>query len=249
VIIMENYPLKMLIGNLTRRTGLVRNPSCDSVCTQISKGSLISLNSLSYRKIQDSNNKSYDPGNDLIHCGAISKILGLQRSFSCSDILPVSDSELVRSIRSDSFLPDCEDLIFQTAEGSSGSVSDCMAGDNKIKSSSQLPSPDAELVKVLEEDESCYQFFHSDLISCLTKRPRQNYIRRRLKVIQNAVQHHQDVHSRSNASTSVSTKQISENRGKPLSKYERNIVIFNWLHTLDEGAVIGHDDEDQFNDY
>ena len=77
-------------------------------------------------------------------------MLGLQRSFSCSDILPVSDSELVRNIRSDSFLPDCEDYIFQTTEGNSGSESDCMAGDSKIKSSSQLPSPDAELVKVIK---------------------------------------------------------------------------------------------------
>ena len=145
---------------------MVRNPSCDSVCTQLSKGSLISLHSQSYRRIQDSTDKSYDPGkqhstiklsdcdcdagNDLIHCGAISKILGLQRSFSCSDILAAPDSELVRNIRSDTFLPDCEDYIFQTTEGQSGSLSDLMAGDNKIKSSSQLPSPDAELVKVVE---------------------------------------------------------------------------------------------------
>jgi len=120
------------------------------VCTQLSKGSLISLHSQSYRRIQDSTDKSYDPGNDLIHCGAISKILGLQRSFSCSDILAAPDSELVRNIRSDTFLPDCEDYIFQTTEGQSGSLSDLMAGDNKIKSSSQLPSPDAELVKVVE---------------------------------------------------------------------------------------------------
>ena len=44
----------------------------------------------------------------------------------------------------------------------------------------------------------------------------------------------------------VSTKEIAQNRGKPLSKYERNIVIFNWLHTLDEGAVIAHDHEEEY---
>ena len=42
-------------------------------------------------------------------------------------------------------------------------------------------------------------------------------------------------------SGTVTSKEIAQNRGKPLSKYERNIVIFNWLHTLDEGAVIAHD--------
>ena len=41
----------------------------------------------------------------------------------------------------------------------------------------------------------------------------------------------------------VSTKEIAQNRGKPLSKFERNIVIFNWLHTLDETAIIAHDHE------
>ena len=47
-------------------------------------------------------------------------------------------------------------------------------------------------------------------------------------------------------SGTVSTKEIAQNRGKPLSKYERNIVIFNWLHTLDEGAVIAYDHEEEY---
>ena len=35
----------------------------------------------------------------------------------------------------------------------------------------------------------------------------------------------------------MSTKEIARDRGKPLSKYERNIMIFDWLHTLDETAT------------
>jgi len=35
----------------------------------------------------------------------------------------------------------------------------------------------------------------------------------------------------------VSQKEIERDRGKPLSKYERNIMIFDWLHTLDETAT------------
>lgn len=30
---------------------------------------------------------------------------------------------------------------------------------------------------------------------------------------------------------------IEEDRGKPLSKYDRNMMIFNWLHSLDETAT------------
>jgi len=80
-------------------------------------------------------------------------------------------------------------------------------------------------------------------------------------VIQNAVQHLSDSNTHNDAlgvgvktkdkemSETLSTKEIAQNRGKPLSKYERNIVIFNWLHTLDEDAVIVHDHElEQFQD-
>jgi len=257
---MENSPLKMLIGNLTRGRGLVRNPSCDSVCTQVSIGSVMSLRNQSYINIRDVRNLSFDrEGNDLIQsCGAISRILGLQRSFSCGDILTISESEPVRETRSDTLLHDDEEYTLGT---NSGTLSACIAVENSIKSSSQLPSPDAELVKVLGEDENCNRFFNSDLISCITKRPRQKYIRRRLKVIQNAVQHLSDNNTHNDAlgvgvktkdkemSETLSTKEIAQNRGKPLSKYERNIVIFNWLHTLDEDAVIVHDHElEQFQD-
>ena len=36
----------------------------------------------------------------------------------------------------------------------------------------------------------------------------------------------------------LSTKEIDRDRGKPLSKYERNVMIFDWLHTLDETATV-----------
>lgn len=129
-------------------------------------GSVMSLRNPSYIKISlrsnidqsnktgliHWNNKKYIfyflpiKGEDLIHsCGAISKMLGLQRSFSCGDILTISESEPVRHIRSDTFLHECEDYTLETPDANSGT---CIAGDNNIKSSSQLPSPDAELVKV-----------------------------------------------------------------------------------------------------
>ena len=30
----------------------------------------------------------------------------------------------------------------------------------------------------------------------------------------------------------VSPKEIAKDQGKPISKYERNMMIFDWLHTL-----------------
>ncbi len=35
----------------------------------------------------------------------------------------------------------------------------------------------------------------------------------------------------------VSHKEIERDRGKPLSKYQRNIMIFDWLHALDSSAL------------
>ena len=39
-------------------------------------------------------------------------------------------------------------------------------------------------------------------------------------------------------SNTISSREIERDRGKPLSKYERNVMIFDWLHTLDENATI-----------
>lgn len=40
-----------------------------------------------------------------------------------------------------------------------------------------------------------------------------------------------------NITKNITIHDIEKERGKPLSKYDRNIMIFNWLHTLDEGTV------------
>ena len=44
----------------------------------------------------------------------------------------------------------------------------------------------------------------------------------------------------------VSTKEIAWDRGKPVSTYDRNIMIFDWLHTLEETTVASHD---QYHEY
>ncbi|KAL7287293.1 hypothetical protein TKK_0018419 [Trichogramma kaykai] len=40
----------------------------------------------------------------------------------------------------------------------------------------------------------------------------------------------------------LTVKDIERERGRQLSKYERNMLIFNWLHTLDDGSGGGNDD-------
>ncbi|KAK6639415.1 hypothetical protein RUM43_007688 [Polyplax serrata] len=37
----------------------------------------------------------------------------------------------------------------------------------------------------------------------------------------------------------LTLRDVERDRGKPLSKYERNMMIFNWLHTLDDTAFEG----------
>ena len=36
----------------------------------------------------------------------------------------------------------------------------------------------------------------------------------------------------------VSPKEIAKDQGKPLSKYERNMMIFDWLHTLGNSSRV-----------
>ncbi|XP_026499841.1 uncharacterized protein LOC113403486 [Vanessa tameamea] len=38
------------------------------------------------------------------------------------------------------------------------------------------------------------------------------------------------------ATLALTAADLERERGRPLSKYERNMIIFNWLHTLDEAA-------------
>nr|CAD7571819.1 unnamed protein product [Timema californicum] len=47
------------------------------------------------------------------------------------------------------------------------------------------------------------------------------------------------VKQRANKNLPLTIRDVERERGKPLSKYERNMMIFNWLHTLDDSAFEG----------
>ena len=44
--------------------------------------------------------------------------------------------------------------------------------------------------------------------------------------------------SSSKKEKTLSCKEVERDRGKPLSKFDRNVMIFDWLHGLDELAAI-----------
>ncbi|XP_023335192.1 uncharacterized protein LOC111706529 [Eurytemora carolleeae] len=227
-----------------------------------------------------------DDENDLIRsCGKLSRALGLEKSFSTSDILTSPDNQACLSnSRSESFLLDAVNLHWGKLEPNSRSLSTWVAVGDVQSSTSQLPSPQVEL-KGFADCMSGAQFTAADFVRSMNKSVRQNYIKKRLKVTYKALEQLSEsefdlekfleksvqqkttgnqtvklkstnrkankdavakvlvtVHSDLGLSEKrkediVSTKEIERDRGKPISKYERNIMIFDWLHTLDESAT------------
>lgn len=47
------------------------------------------------------------------------------------------------------------------------------------------------------------------------------------------------VKQKANKNLPLTIRDVERERGKPLSKYERNMMIFNWLHTLDDSSFEG----------
>ena len=98
-----------------------------------------------------------DEGNDLIRsCGALSKVLGLQRSFSCGDIQDLELPASLQQSRSDSWLLHCEDYAWGRLDPSSRSLSTWVAVGDVEEVNSQLPSPHVEMCKVRTEKRPHY---------------------------------------------------------------------------------------------
>ena len=98
-----------------------------------------------------------DEGNDLIRsCGALSKVLGLQRSFSCGDIQDLELPPSLQQSRSDSWLLHCEEYAWGRLDPSSRSLSTWVAVGDVEEVNSQLPSPHVEMRKVRTEKRPHY---------------------------------------------------------------------------------------------
>ncbi|KAG8332788.1 hypothetical protein J6590_015616 [Homalodisca vitripennis] len=237
----------------------------------------------------------FEEENELIRsCAALSSVLGLQKSFSTSDISQLPSPEdapiAVRSAVSDLVLSSVQRTGYiidhPRLEHASRSCSTWVAvGD--VASTSQLPSPHGGHTATSTPAPPPPFFTAADLIRSVNKKVRQNYIRRRLLTTYKALERLSQSEfnldrlelaaSAAAASSAVkpcvevpgvhltvpgtpctqvttllrvvkhrtathknlplTVTDVERERGKPLSKYDRNMMIFNWLHTLDETPV------------
>ncbi|XP_040573475.1 uncharacterized protein [Lepeophtheirus salmonis] len=229
---------------------------------------------------KQNNAYGFDDEYDMIKsCAVLAKALGLQKSFSTSDILSLKLNSNLNSSSGDFFnnitksfseMHLMDAIPLAKLEASSRSLSTWVAVGDK-SATSQLPSPQTR------NDSATPAFTPADLIRSVNKKIRQNYMRKRLLTTYRALERmsqsgfnlekievphkfvvkppinsvktvplteenivkktktlkpSSDSPSKPNKLI-VSQNEVAQNRGKPLSKFERNIIIFDWLHTLD----------------
>ncbi|XP_013135841.1 PREDICTED: uncharacterized protein LOC106101229 [Papilio polytes] len=172
----------------------------------------------------------------LAGCAALCAQLGLRRSFSAADVCQQHAAPPPRSATSEVGL--CAALEALTMNAASRSCSTWVAGKLQL----------AVLIRLYSH-----------------KHVRQNYIKKRLLTTYRALERMSQsefnldrLEQAAAASTGrgnclapppntrllhpetahlvLTAADLERERGRPLSKYERNMMIFNWLHTLDEGA-------------
>ncbi|XP_014259165.1 uncharacterized protein LOC106672333 [Cimex lectularius] len=215
----------------------------------------------------------FEEENEVIKsCGALSSALGLQKSFSTSDISqlpsPPGNPDHLRSAVSDIALSSAQKYSYMVGGGrldaSSRSCSTWVAvGDV----TSQLPSPHGR------PSAPHLALTPADLVRSVNKKVRQNYIRRRLLTTYKALERLsqsefnldrleavaaaaattpsanrlsvpapdsviRSVGKHRGINLTLTLSDVERERGKPLSKYDRNMMIFNWLHTLDDAEAI-----------
>ncbi|XP_063992610.1 uncharacterized protein LOC135170575 [Diachasmimorpha longicaudata] len=223
----------------------------------------------------------FEEENELIRsCGALSSALGLQKSFSTTDVFQLSSPEVtgshgLRSAVSALALDSAHrnGLLLEQArlDHASRSCSTWVAvGD--VASTSQLPSPHGGTAQqqLSTPHPQSIPFTAADLVRSVNKKVRQNYIRRRLLTTYRALERLSQsefnldrLEAAASAAQSspgatlivpgtastlpgssiplrkprdhpLTVNDVERERGKQLTKYERNMMIFNWLHNLDD---------------
>ncbi|CAB3231806.1 unnamed protein product [Arctia plantaginis] len=195
----------------------------------------------------------------LAGCAALCAQLGLRRSFSCSDVSAAKESaHPLRSATSEVGL--CAALEALTLSAASRSCSTWVAVGG-----SQLPSPQRSQTaqpphRSLPSDNKKVRtnYIKRRLLTtyrALERMSQSDFNLDRLEAaavsaVANAVSgpgpttlavpqakhpHSRFVHPEA-AHLALTAADLERERGRPLSKYERNMMIFNWLHTLDEAA-------------
>ncbi|XP_037071691.1 uncharacterized protein LOC119092896 [Pollicipes pollicipes] len=115
-----------------------------------------------------------------------------------------------------------------------------------LGTSSQLPSPQARQQPPAGQS----PFSAADLVRAVNKKVRQDYIRRRLQTAFKALRRlsqsefslEQLLSGGLPASCTdldrrgITVREVDRERGQPLTRYQRNMMVFNWLQTLDDDA-------------
>ncbi|CAG9574079.1 unnamed protein product [Danaus chrysippus] len=176
----------------------------------------------------------------LAGCAALCAQLGLRRSFSADDAgAALGGGKPVRGATSELGLSAALEALTMSAASRSCSTWVAVGG-------SQLPSP--------QRAPPAPPRVHAD-----NKKVRQNYIKRRLLTTYRALERLSQsefnldklevaagaggvtlavptTSAPEAAQLALTASELERERGRPLSKYERNMMIFNWLHTLDDAA-------------
>ncbi|XP_061384893.1 uncharacterized protein LOC116776765 [Danaus plexippus] len=179
----------------------------------------------------------------LAGCAALCAQLGLRRSFSADDAgAALGGGRPVRGATSELGLSAALEALTMSAASRSCSTWVAVGG-------SQLPSPQRAPPAPPGPPR-----VHAD-----NKKVRQNYIKRRLLTTYRALERLSQsefnldklevaagaggvtlavptTSAPEAAQLALTASELERERGRPLSKYERNMMIFNWLHTLDDAA-------------
>ncbi|XP_072941172.1 uncharacterized protein [Epargyreus clarus] len=193
----------------------------------------------------------------LAGCAALCAQLGLRRSFSAADVSAAPSKQPLRSATSEVGLCAALEALTLTANSRSCSTWVAVGG-------SQLPSPQrshplqpphrplpSDNKKVRQNyikrrllttyralERMSQSEFNLDRLEAAAVSAVANAAGpgpTTLAVPQTKPPHAKFVHPEA-AHLALTAADLERERGRPLSKYERNMMIFNWLHTLDEAA-------------
>ncbi|KAL1436907.1 hypothetical protein MTO96_049297 [Rhipicephalus appendiculatus] len=206
---------------------MARSPSRESFGTDLSLLSLSSLGSERVRARRCLLQVPGDPrrrplsGEVLIEEEATAPLV---KSFSTADIVQATAAEPLRASVSELALAELPTRLESRSCSTWVAVGDI---------ASQLPSPQASEAALAP----------ADLVRSVSTKVRQMYIRRRLlstyRALERLTKSELDVsgtvprvHVTTDAKLTV--RDVQRDRGKPLTKYERNMMIFDWLQNLDQ---------------
>ncbi|XP_026328012.1 uncharacterized protein LOC113236219 [Hyposmocoma kahamanoa] len=194
----------------------------------------------------------------LAGCAALCAQLGLRRSFSAGDVTTTPTAQPLRSATSEVGL--CAALEALTLSAASRSCSTWVAvGGSQLPSPQRAqPAPSLPLRPSNHDNKKVRQsYIKRRLLTTYRALERMSQSEFNLDKLEAAAvsaaasavvapgpttlavpplkPHTKFVHPEA-AHLALTAADLERERGRPLSKYERNMMIFNWLHTLDDNA-------------